>query len=191
MSRMKVLTSWYRPNLCKSWGCCEVWWFRIHQICDQQLWHSCWSKRQVLQDPTDDCLSIWQNQSNPSSTEHGVNMNLRYLLFRCEFTYLKSVFLIFSLFSADLKSKDNFFWTPLHHACHCGQLDVVQLLVDSGADIDAQAINGGTPLMRSIESSKLDVVCYLISKGWEFMFYTSLCPLQINIIVYFLKNCLF
>ena len=36
----------------------------------------------------------------------------------------------------DLKSGDNFFWTPLHHACHCGQLDVVKLLLDNGADID-------------------------------------------------------
>ena len=72
---------------------------------------------------------------------------------------------IFSYLSADLKSRDNFFWTPLQHACHCGQLDVVKLLLDNGADIDAQAFNGGTPLMRAIESSKQAVVSYLISKG--------------------------
>ena len=71
----------------------------------------------------------------------------------------------FSYYSADLKSRDNFFWTPLHHAYHCGQLDVVKLLLDNGADIDAQAINGGTPLMRAIENSKQTVVSYLISKG--------------------------
>jgi ankyrin repeat protein len=72
---------------------------------------------------------------------------------------------ISSYLSADVKCRDNFFWTPLHHACHCGQLDIVQLLLDNGADIDAQAINGGTPLMRAIESSKEAVVSYLISKG--------------------------
>ena len=73
---------------------------------------------------------------------------------------------IFSYLSADsVKSRDNFFWTPLHHACHCSQLDVVKLLLDNGVDIDAQVINGGTPLMRAIESSKQAVVSYLISKG--------------------------
>ena len=43
---------------------------------------------------------------------------------------------------------------------------MVKLLLDNGADIDAQAINGGTPLMRAIESSKEAVVSYLISKGY-------------------------
>ena len=73
---------------------------------------------------------------------------------------------IFSYLSADsVKSRDNFFWPPLHHGCYCGQLDVVKLLLDNGVDIDAQAINGGTPLMRAIENSKQAVVSYLISKG--------------------------
>lgn len=66
---------------------------------------------------------------------------------------------------ADLKATDNFLWTALHHACHCGQLDVVKLLVENGAEIDAQAINGGTPLMRAVESSREAIVSYLISKG--------------------------
>ena len=31
--------------------------------------------------------------------------------------------------------------------------------------MDAPALNGGTPLIRAIESSSLDIVTYLIEKG--------------------------
>ena len=68
-------------------------------------------------------------------------------------------------FRAQVNLKDNFNWTALHHACHAGQVDLVQLLVERGAEIDAQTINGGTPVMRAIESSRESVVDYLISKG--------------------------
>lgn len=53
----------------------------------------------------------------------------------------------------------------MHHACHAGQLDVVQLLLGNGAEMDPVALNGGTPLMRAIESSSFDVVTFLIEKG--------------------------
>lgn len=64
-----------------------------------------------------------------------------------------------------MNAKDNFKWSPLHHACHSGQLDIVQLLLSNGAELDAPALNGGTPLIRAIESSSLDIVTYLIEKG--------------------------
>jgi len=54
----------------------------------------------------------------------------------------------------------------LHHACHSGQVDLVQLLLENGAEIDAQTISGGTPLMRAVESSREAVVELLISKGF-------------------------
>lgn len=66
---------------------------------------------------------------------------------------------------ADVTAKDNFKWTSLHHACHAGQLDIVQLLLSSGAEMDAVAFNGGTPLIRAIETSSYDIVTYLIDKG--------------------------
>uniref|UniRef100_A0ACB8GE01 Uncharacterized protein n=3 Tax=Sphaerodactylus townsendi TaxID=933632 RepID=A0ACB8GE01_9SAUR len=60
---------------------------------------------------------------------------------------------------------DNFMWTPLHHACHAGQQDIAEVLVNAGANIDSLSINDGTPLMRGIESSRLDTVKYLINTG--------------------------
>lgn len=67
--------------------------------------------------------------------------------------------------SADVNAKDNFKWTPLHFACQTGLKDLVQVLLDSGAHLDAVALNGGTPVMRAIESCHPDVVQLLIERG--------------------------
>ena len=45
------------------------------------------------------------------------------------------------------------------------QEKVVKLLLDAGANIDAQSINGGTPLMRAIETSQKEIVKLLIERG--------------------------
>ena len=72
---------------------------------------------------------------------------------------------------ADVTARDNFKWTALHHACHSGQEDLVLLLLENGAEMDAQTINGGTPLMRAIESSREAVVELLISRGYVWVLY--------------------
>lgn len=64
-----------------------------------------------------------------------------------------------------MNAKDNFMWTPLHHACHAGQQDIAEFLVKSGATMDAGSINSGTPLMRGVESCRLDSVKYLVDTG--------------------------
>lgn len=70
-----------------------------------------------------------------------------------------------SPFRADVNAKDQFSWTPLHHACHAGQLDIMELLVASGAQLDTPALNGATPLMRAIESCRPACVEFLIKAG--------------------------
>lgn len=59
---------------------------------------------------------------------------------------------------------------------------MVKLLLDAGADIDAQSVNGGTPLMRAIETSQKTMVKLLLEKGWDtqkvytqYMFLASAC----------------
>lgn len=66
---------------------------------------------------------------------------------------------------ADVNMRDQFLWTPLHHAAHAGQLELIRLLVSAGADIDAKALGGATPLMRAIESSQVSCVDFLIRTG--------------------------
>ena len=60
---------------------------------------------------------------------------------------------------------DQFFWTPLHHAAHAGEFEIIELLVKAGATVDAQALSGGTPLMRAIQSSRPSCVDLLIKAG--------------------------
>lgn len=60
---------------------------------------------------------------------------------------------------------DQFCWTPLHHACHAGQLDIIKQLVEAGAAVNTPTFSGATPLMRAIESSRPCCVDYLIKAG--------------------------
>ncbi len=41
----------------------------------------------------------------------------------------------------------------------------MRLLLDAGGNIDAQSVNGGTPLMRAIETSQRDMVKLLMERG--------------------------
>lgn len=60
---------------------------------------------------------------------------------------------------------DQFVWTPLHHAAYAGHLEMIELLLEAGAHVDAPALNGGTPLMRAIQSSRPSCVGALLKAG--------------------------
>jgi ankyrin repeat protein len=54
--------------------------------------------------------------------------------------------------------------TPLHHAVRFGKIEIIQFLLDNGADVDARASkrHGKTPLHFAAEQSNVDVVTYLL-----------------------------
>lgn len=57
-------------------------------------------------------------------------------------------------------------YTPLHFAAREGHLEVVQLLIERGAHIDAQTTAGGaTPLHRAAFMGRTDVVKALLNGG--------------------------
>jgi len=56
-------------------------------------------------------------------------------------------------------------WTPLHYAASGGQLELVKVLIDQHAFIDAQSPNGTTALMMAARMRALPVVQYLIDQG--------------------------
>ena len=69
---------------------------------------------------------------------------------------------------ANLKTATNDGATALHRAAECGDVDVLKLLVDKGADVDAQRKNpfgGQSPLASAVVFGHGAAVRYLLSKG--------------------------
>ncbi len=56
-------------------------------------------------------------------------------------------------------------WTPLHYAASGPQVSVVALMLENGADIDAQAPNGNTALMMAARYGEEDSVTLLLARG--------------------------
>ena len=54
--------------------------------------------------------------------------------------------------------------TPLHSAAVVGDLEIVKLLLDHGARIDALEINQSTPLHRAAAYNHADVVEFLLER---------------------------
>lgn len=55
--------------------------------------------------------------------------------------------------------------TALHLACREGNFEIIQILVDNGADINAVDNEGWTPLMRASLAAKRDAVDLLLTQG--------------------------
>ena len=55
-------------------------------------------------------------------------------------------------------------WTALHYCAWIGQTEVCKFLLDKGADIDAVSANGTTPLMMAVRGGHLATVKLLV---WE------------------------
>lgn len=56
-------------------------------------------------------------------------------------------------------------WTPLHYAATHGHLDVMRLLLENHAYIDAASPNGSTPLMMAAQYGTDDAVKLLLDEG--------------------------
>jgi len=56
-------------------------------------------------------------------------------------------------------------WAPLHYAASSGQLSIMKLLLENHAFIDAQSLNGTTPLMMAAMYGSNDAVKLLLAEG--------------------------
>ncbi|CAF4687228.1 unnamed protein product, partial [Rotaria magnacalcarata] len=55
--------------------------------------------------------------------------------------------------------------TPLHVACERGFADIVKLLIDSQANLNAKMNDGTTGIMLACQNGQLSIVQMLISAG--------------------------
>jgi ankyrin repeat protein len=56
-------------------------------------------------------------------------------------------------------------WTPLHYAAAAGDNDIVQMLLDHSAYIDAESPNKTTPLMMAVLNNHIYTVKLLLDEG--------------------------
>ncbi|OTF83741.1 26S proteasome non-ATPase regulatory subunit 10-like protein [Euroglyphus maynei] len=56
-------------------------------------------------------------------------------------------------------------WTPLIIAASAGHKDIVEYLVNKGADIDAATVNGQRPLHYAASKGWIDICRYLVESG--------------------------
>jgi ankyrin repeat protein len=56
-------------------------------------------------------------------------------------------------------------WTPLHYAATSGDVDIINLLLDESAYVDAASPNGTTPLMMAARGDHVDAVNALLRGG--------------------------
>lgn len=56
-------------------------------------------------------------------------------------------------------------WTPLHYAATKGHLDIMNLLLENNAYIDAESPNGTTPLMMAAQYGTPEAVNLLLNAG--------------------------
>ena len=65
-------------------------------------------------------------------------------------------------------------WTPLHYAASKGHLDIMSLLLENHAYIDAESPNGTTPLMMASEYGTPEAVKLLLNAGADAIIKNSL-----------------
>ena len=56
-------------------------------------------------------------------------------------------------------------WTPLHEACNQGNLEIVRLLIENNADMNALGYQNNTPLHEAALNTKYDCCKYLLEMG--------------------------
>ncbi|KAL7929360.1 ankyrin repeat-containing domain protein [Trichoderma chlorosporum] len=68
----------------------------------------------------------------------------------------------------DINARDIRGWTPLHYACGCAgkaSIEVVQLLLEKGASVDAQGREGTAPIHCAARAGNLEMVEMLLEFG--------------------------
>ena len=64
-----------------------------------------------------------------------------------------------------MKQRDRRGLTALHHAARCGHVEVVELLIDQGADLEAANRHSHVPLSVAVEENQVAAAACLLERG--------------------------
>lgn len=78
---------------------------------------------------------------------------------------IESLEQVLSLLEDVVNKKDSNGWTPLHEGSRGGHLEIVQLLVEKGANVNEETRNGETPLYWAKQSGHKHVTTFLEQLG--------------------------
>ncbi|XP_004604884.1 ankyrin repeat domain-containing protein 49 [Sorex araneus] len=84
------------------------------------------------------------------------------LLWAAEKNRLSTVQRLLSAKAADVNTRDEDEYTPLHRAAYGGHLDVVRELIHQGADVHAVTVDGWTPLHSACKWNNAKVASFLL-----------------------------
>lgn len=138
----------------------------VRKLAELYIREKKWTKAKLLlEDICKQCLSVPQDKSR---FRHGLACFSQYIM-ACEATASRigPLLDIFqkALPEADIEATDAFGYTPLHIAANEGNLTMVQLLIEGGANITAKTKTGYTPLHLSLLKNHMKVARLLCQKG--------------------------
>jgi ankyrin repeat protein len=65
----------------------------------------------------------------------------------------------------EMNARDSVGWRILHEAALKGKLQLAEMLIKGGADVNGKTKNGATPLHHAAYNGHLEMAKFLISKG--------------------------
>lgn len=78
---------------------------------------------------------------------------------------IKLYFLGSLLFLGSFPTAGPAFASPIHEAAVAGDVELVEMLIENGADVDDRDVHGYTPLLLAIQSGHTDIAKVLIAGG--------------------------
>lgn len=73
--------------------------------------------------------------------------------------------MLFNNHQTDLSDMDKNHRTALHHACFYGNMVALETLLNRGADLQAETIEGLSPLHIAVMGGHEEIVKFLIKRG--------------------------
>ncbi|XP_077297752.1 uncharacterized protein LOC143919352 [Arctopsyche grandis] len=133
---------------------------------DRHLFHARF-RRALMNDDIEGCAEILEQASDMNIIQSRLGYCEESVLdFAIIKNNIKAVILLLKK-KFDLNSCDKYKRSPIHHAAHDGNVEVLTILFDYGAIIDVYQYENKTPLFLAVENYKIDAAIILLEAGGD------------------------